>query len=180
MRLLGYDSGDTEAVLASHVVQIRTGEGKWIVKGGCSALLALLGFRVRWVSHSDYLSHRDYSLFENLFMAVGIVERVVHSKMKNFSDDGDINQLVRDLITGKRLTSSRCHPSDLQEAGEEILLVDGVDAFFGEGFHNRTYCPCVTLESKAVESPFLKIWAHRAEEMDATDSELVLLLIGEE
>ena len=100
--------------------------------------------------------------------------------MKNFSDDGlrtkgDIRQLVRDLITGKRLTSSRCHPSDLQEAGEEILLVDGVDAFFGEGFHNRTYCPCVTLESKAVASPFLKIWAHRAEEMDATDSALVLL-----
>ena len=62
----------------------------------------------------------------------------------------------------------------------EILLVDEVDAFFGEDIHGKTCCPCVTLESKAVASPFLKIWVHRAEEMDATDSALVLFLTGDE
>ena len=88
LRLLEYDSGDSETDLASHVMQIRTGEGKSIVLGGCSALLALLGFRVRWVCHSDRLSHRDHSLFENLFMAFGIAERFVHSTIKKFSEDG--------------------------------------------------------------------------------------------
>ena len=63
LRFLVYDSGDTDTDLASHVMQIRTGEGKSIILGACSAFFALYGFRVRCVCHSDYLSHRDYSLF---------------------------------------------------------------------------------------------------------------------
>ena len=52
LRLLGYDSGDTDTDLASHVMQIRTGEGKSIILGACSALFALPGFRVRCVCYS--------------------------------------------------------------------------------------------------------------------------------
>ena len=33
LRLLGYDSGDTDTDFASHVMQIRTGEGKSIILG---------------------------------------------------------------------------------------------------------------------------------------------------
>ena len=172
-RLHEYDSGDNDTDLASHVMQIRTGEGKSIVLGGCSALLALLGFRVRCVCYSDYLSHRDYSLFENLFMAFGIVERFVYSTIKKFSEDGlqtegNFCQFVRDLITGNSLESSRCRPSDDQEAGEEILLVDEVDVFFGEDIHGKTCLPLVLFASEEATSLFLEIWAHRAEEIDTT------------
>jgi len=158
LRLLGYDSGDTETVLASHVMQIRAGEGKSIILGACSALLALLGFRETCVCSSDYLSNWEYSLFDNLFMAFGIAERLVSSTIKKFSNDGlqtkgDIRQLVRDLITGNSIESSRFRPSDPQEAGEEILLVDEVDVFFGEDFHGKTYLPSVLFESE--EATFL-------------------------
>ena len=80
LRLLGYDSGNTDTDLASHVTQIRAGEGKSIILGACSALSALLGFRVRCVCCTDYL-------------ATGF---------------------------------AACRPSEPQEAGEEILLVDEV------------------------------------------------------
>ena len=48
----------------------------------------------------------------NLFIAFGVAERVVYSTMNKFSEDGlrakgDIHQLVRDLITGNSLESSR-------------------------------------------------------------------------
>ena len=48
--------GTTQADLASHVMQIRTGEGKSIILGACSALLALLGFRVRCVCYSTRIT----------------------------------------------------------------------------------------------------------------------------
>ena len=46
-------------------MQICTDEKISIVLGGCSALLALLGFSVRCACCSDYLSQRDYSRFES-------------------------------------------------------------------------------------------------------------------
>jgi len=168
LRLLGYDSCATETDLASHLMQIRTGEGKSIILGACSALLALLGFRVRCVCYSDFLSHRDYSLFENLFTAFGITKRVVYSKITKFSEDavatkGDIRQLILDLIEGMSLDTSSGRPSDPQEVGEEILLVDEVDVFFGEDFHGQTYNLVALLESEEVRSLLVKIWEHRAE-----------------
>ena len=75
---------------------------------------------------------------------------------------------MRDLTTGNSLESSRCRPSDPQEAGEEILLVDEVDVFFGEDFHGKLFCPCLLLESKEVASLFLENRAHRAEAVDWT------------
>ncbi|KAK3280489.1 hypothetical protein CYMTET_11669 [Cymbomonas tetramitiformis] len=66
LRMLGYDTDGTD--LASHLMDIRTGEGKSIILGACATLLGLLGFRVRCVCYSQYLSDRDYSLFKDLFL----------------------------------------------------------------------------------------------------------------
>ena len=88
--------------------------------------------------------------------------RVVHSKMKNFSNDGlrtkgDLHGNFQDLIRGKRLASSRCRPSDPQEAGEKSCWWTRSTSFSEKTFAGKTYCPCVTLDSKAVASLFLKI-----------------------
>ena len=46
LTLAWYDSGDTDTDLASHVRQIRAGEGKSIILKAGSTLFALLGFRI--------------------------------------------------------------------------------------------------------------------------------------
>ena len=79
--------------------------------------------------YSNFLSHRDYSLFKNLFIAFGTAKRVVYSKITKFSDDavptkGDICQLIVDLIERKSLDTGSGRPSDPQKVGEEILMVD--------------------------------------------------------
>ena len=56
LRLLGYDSGNTDTDLASHIMQIRAGERKSIILGACSALFALSRFPMRCVCYSDYLA----------------------------------------------------------------------------------------------------------------------------
>ena len=71
-------------------MQIRTGEGKSIALGGGAALLALLGYRVRCICYSKYLSNRDEKAFKDLFEALhlqsGGVDRVVYSTITEYSD----------------------------------------------------------------------------------------------
>ena len=70
-------------------MQIRTGEGKSIALGGGAALLALLGFRVRCICYSKYLSQRDENAFSNLFAELQLQnngsERIVYSTITEYS-----------------------------------------------------------------------------------------------
>ena len=70
-------------------MQIRTGEGKSIAFGGGAALLALLGFRVRCICYSKYLSQRDENAFSSLFAELQLQnhgsERIVYSTITEYS-----------------------------------------------------------------------------------------------
>ena len=81
---MGYASSDES--LENHVMQIRTGEGKSIALGGGAALLALLGFRVRCVCYSEYLSQRDYKAFSVLFEALNVEDSVTYSTIGQYSN----------------------------------------------------------------------------------------------
>lgn len=48
-------------------MEIKTGEGKSIILGMLSTIFGVLGFEVRCVCYSQYLSERDYNTFEILF-----------------------------------------------------------------------------------------------------------------
>jgi hypothetical protein len=62
LQMLGYGDRAASGELQRQLMQIRTGEGKSIILGACSTVLALLGFRVRCVCYSDYLSRRSVAL----------------------------------------------------------------------------------------------------------------------
>lgn len=49
------------------MAEIGTGEGKSIVLAVVSAYLAVVGFNVRCVCYSQYLSERDEDVFSKLF-----------------------------------------------------------------------------------------------------------------
>lgn len=164
LRLFAYDIPGTSQ-LRNNLLQIRTGEGKSMILGACSILFALLGFRVRCVCYSDYLSQRDYGLFEDLFEAFGVKGEIVYSKITAYSEDsvaqrGDIRELTKKLIhgtLGKELESrlAVCQPQQ-----KEILLVDEVDVFFGQEFHGQTYNIIAQIELNEVQRILRKIWEH--------------------
>ena len=92
--------------LDSQLMQIRTGEGKSMILGAAAVVIALLGFRVRCVCYSEYLSGRDFSLFQDVFDIFSVTEFVKYCKITTLSEDntaakGDIRNLTKDLIRGK-------------------------------------------------------------------------------
>ena len=103
LHLLGCAGNSSDTGLESHLMQIRTGEGKSMILGAAAAVLGLLGFRVRCVCYSEYLSARDYSLFEEVFQNLRLVGRVSYSKITTLSEattarKGDIRILTEDLL----------------------------------------------------------------------------------
>jgi hypothetical protein len=91
--------------LENQLMQIRTGEGKSIILGAASVMFALLGFKVRTVCYSEYLSDRDFRLFEDVFDHFGLSNLITYSKITAFAEDataakGDIRSLTKSLLRG--------------------------------------------------------------------------------
>jgi len=89
--------------LNSQLMQIRTGEGKSMILGATSVVIGLLGFRVRCVCYSEYLSKRDYELFKDVFDRFHLLDVIKYSKITKFSEDttaakGDIRKLTASLL----------------------------------------------------------------------------------
>eukprot|EP00961_Rhodomonas_salina_P188509 2544070-Rhodomonas_salina.4 len=83
LQMLGY--GGKPGQLERQLMQIRTGEGKSLVLGACSVVLGLLGFRVRCVCYSQYLSQRDKALFADLFDAFRVRRLVTYSTISDYA-----------------------------------------------------------------------------------------------
>ena len=112
LQMLGYGNrGSSIGCLQHQLMQIRTGEGKSIILGACSVVLSLLGFCVRCVCYSEYLSQRDYALFYDLFDGFDVLDRVTYSTITQYSEDvtkrkGDIRALTKALLHGQSLAAA--------------------------------------------------------------------------
>ncbi|KAL7556250.1 hypothetical protein ACA910_003259 [Epithemia clementina (nom. ined.)] len=167
--MFGCGSSKTDT-LESQLMQIRTGEGKSMILGAAALVLGLLGFRVRCVCYSKYLSDRDYNLFKEVFEAFHLTELVKYSMITALSEDttarkGNIRHLTERLLRG-RLNSDEAsrllqqYPSSApkMEDVEEILLVDEVDVFFGPEFYGQTYNQVALVQDPAIETILRQIW----------------------
>eukprot|EP01031_Cornospumella_fuschlensis_P025016 gene25016-30218_t len=190
-RLLGCADG-LGASLRNQLMQIGTGEGKSIILGALSVLFALLGFEVRCVCYSEYLSSRDYGDFKVLFAAFNCLPYISYSKITTFSEysvarQGNIRQLTSDLILGKPLqslggdgravsneeevTDEGLHdedksPAAVRENRELVLLVDEVDVFFGKDFYGQTYNQVTKLSTPYVNALIRFIWKERKNDIN--------------
>ncbi|KAL7561438.1 hypothetical protein ACA910_009294 [Epithemia clementina (nom. ined.)] len=156
----------TNSSLESQVMQIRTGEGKSLILGATAVILALLGFRVRCVCYSEYLSNRDYDLFKDLFRYFQLIDRIKYSKITTLSEDstrskGDIRKLTQSLLEGK-LASARINglvQSCTDTMEQEILIVDEFDVFFGSDFYGQTYNQVFQLQDPEVAEMLKYVWS---------------------
>ena len=236
-RLLGI--GSNEKSLSNHIMEIRTGEGKSLILGALSVVLAMLGFSTRCVCYSEHLSERDYELFKDIFVAFNVENRIHYSKLTTMSEDiiaeqGDIRQLTTNLVTSTSIGNPRSPQSlprqrdahrtikgpghisnesswagvvgtsaiadeqskantvsvvttyssgsesnadvvdtfsksvdgaPLPLNGEDILLVDEVDVFFGPDFYGQTYNQVAEIENPLVVKFMRKLWKCRKEKL---------------
>jgi hypothetical protein len=172
LRMLGYDVPEGTSRLQglqSHVMQIRTGEGKSIVLGACSVVLGMLGFSVRCVCYSEYLSCRDHELFKDLFDAFQVGNSVHYSTITDYTEHtlqekGDIRNLTRDLVSGT-LKKARD-----RERSPEVLLVDEVDVFFGKDFYGKTWHPLAYIQEPEAREILEYLFQNRLkfEQMEAS------------
>jgi hypothetical protein len=155
--------------LKSQLMQIRTGEGKSIILGAAAVVFGLLGFQVRCVCYSEYLSNRDYELFRDVFRYFGLLESINYSMITTLSEEttaskGNIREMTLSLMRGNKSigqngfssASGNSSSADMSRSlaaqhskatlkgtkkfsSEEIMLVDEVDVFFGSDFYGRKF-----------------------------------------
>lgn len=159
-RMLNCPSALSSLDLEHHLVELKTGEGKSIVLGVTSSLLALFGFHVNCVCYSTYLSERDSEAFQALFKDFGVENLVWYgtlvdlfhkelgSKYSNLAESVLLNSSSVDT----RTASGGWHPT--------VLLIDEVDVFFGEQVFGMNFFYGAPLRERNVESLVLKIWEH--------------------
>ena len=81
-------------------MQIKTGQGKSIVLGIMSLLLALLEKEVYCVCYSSYLSNRDYEAFKDIFKAFEVEDKITY---------GTFNQISEIIINKKGIIFLKWH-----------------------------------------------------------------------
>ncbi len=163
LSLFGCGVSNTKSTgLDSQLMQIRTGEGKSLILGVASVVLALLGFRVRCVCYSEYLSARDFNLFKYIFDRFGVTDFVKYSKITSLSEDatfakGDIRKLTDALLRGTLENYTDAKELTVPSR-PEILLVDEVDVFFGGGFYGQTYNQVTLFRAPEIAIILKHVW----------------------
>ena len=187
LRFFGFGSRKLQmqpARLDNHLVQVRTGEGKSLILGSAATLFALLGFRVRCVCYSAYLSQRDKDAFASTFTGFEVADLIKYSQIKEYcndrlTDQGNIRSLTLKLLASgggeaerstaalavSDLTDSRdsleavaCQGALRKARSEEVLLIDEVDVLWGEDFYGKTYNPVICAPSPSVRRIFEILW----------------------
>jgi len=146
-----------------HVIQVGTGEGKSILLGGLSCLLALVGFKVYCASYSKHLSKRDYDSFLPLFELLGVADAINYSTLSGLAEAvinsrGDVRDLA---LSHVRNGSSNCVTVP-QNPQPSILIIDEVDVFFSEDFLGVTYDPVAKYCSEETKAILEHVWTFRA------------------
>jgi len=203
-RLLGLDSSEgwwssvlnvmrtgrlgTKHNIEGHLIQVGTGEGKSILLGGLSCLLALLGYEVSCASYSKHLSRRDYGAFKSLFDSFGVSALIKYSTLSDLADSvvnskGDVRELVKKRIlnpanpngfqrtinpansdgfqTGSEEIASRSPKIESRHHQKRILIIDEVDVFFSKDFYGEKYIPALQLASDETRAIMEHIWTYK-------------------
>lgn len=73
--------------LENQLIEILTGEGKSIILGVLSIVMAKLGYNVKCVCYSEYLSTRDRNSFEELFKIFDVKDFIQYDTFVKLCDN---------------------------------------------------------------------------------------------
>jgi hypothetical protein len=163
--------------LKNHIIQILTGEGKSVVLGVTSVVLALTGCEVCCVCYSSYLSGRDFKDFKGMFAHFGVEENVVYHQIGDacgsiLGRDHCIYQLVNDFVNKKKIKKA----TKVKEKDDriQVLLVDEVDVLFHAKLFGAAYCPTCKFQNEAIITLLKMIWQAKEDTRERTIPESVI------
>jgi hypothetical protein len=118
---------------------VGTGEGKSVLLGAVSCLLAILDYDVYCASYSPHLSKRDEDAFTPLFLTFRVKNKIHYRTLNGLvemliNEKGDVRSLVENRIARQGQGGKAELPTR-----KKILLIDEVDVFFSESFYGKTY-----------------------------------------
>jgi hypothetical protein len=148
-----------ERIAPNHLLQIPTGQGKSVTLAIASAVLALLGCDVDYVSYSEYLSKRDSEAFRDVLSAFGVSSFIHFGTFSQLSEKiieerGDIRSLVSALVGGVPARSCMRTPS----GRPKVLLIDEADVFLNEEFYGNSYRPCAEIKHSTISELVEHLW----------------------
>ncbi|XP_021003422.2 uncharacterized protein [Parasteatoda tepidariorum] len=166
LRLIGADY--LHNGVPKHFAQVLTGQGKSIILGLLSSLIALTGHKANIVCYSSYLAVRDQNAFSAFFetfeplipnnninyytfdnMAEDVLTRKINGVKVSLRD------VVNDLILNKLETKEI---EKVENPADSVLLIDEADVFFSENIYGQTYNPCSTIGMPALREIQPKLW----------------------
>ncbi|KAL4506142.1 hypothetical protein ABPG73_016876 [Tetrahymena malaccensis] len=160
MILLGFDENKAQK-LQNQLLQVSTGEGKSIILGILSTLIALMGYQVDLACYSQILSDRDYQSFKDLFIAFRVDDKIKYGTFIKICSD-KINQKGDIRLLSKQLLNNNLQKQDYKSQEKCILIIDEVDVFFNQSFYGQTYNPCCLFQNSHITKILSAIWADRS------------------
>ena len=159
------------------MAEIGTGEGKSIVLAVVSAYLAVVGFNIRCVCYSQYLSERDKDGFEKLFNFLDISDKIKYGTFNKVCEEilntgnVDFKSEVEKMVLKKEskfgFINALARAVDWTNFSKEkneisknktVLLIDEADVFFESNFYGQSYCPAIKLQSEEVRNLLHLVW----------------------
>ncbi|MEU9021706.1 accessory Sec system translocase SecA2 [Actinomadura sp. NPDC048394] len=123
----------TLALLAGHVAEMATGEGKTLAGALAAAGYALRGERVHVMSVNDYLARRDAAWMGPLYAMLGVTAASIgqsstpDERRAAYRSDvvyGPVSEIGFDLLRDRLVTD----PADAVQAAASVALIDEADS----------------------------------------------------
>ncbi|XP_015923618.2 uncharacterized protein [Parasteatoda tepidariorum] len=166
LRLLGVDHEATG--VPKHFAQVLTGQGKSLILGLSSALIALTGNEAFVVCYSELLAKRDekdFDTFFSIFSQFDLKSKISYNTFDDMAqktltrkDNGierSLNSITNDFVLNNLNYKVVDNNNDFKRT---VLLIDEADVFFSKDFYGNTYNPVVFLEMKELLEIQPKIW----------------------
>ena len=170
-------SADGVLELSRQFLQIPTGEGKSVLLGVSSTILALLGFNVDCACYSAYLSSRDYKSFRPMFEAFKVLHFVSYGTFEKLCEDlinaplktknadgirGEVNTFISFGDGQDEGAAARAARTDLfgRQGRPDAVIIDEVDMFFSEAFYGASYRPLLHLRDPTITALAEYLWKH--------------------
>ena len=155
----------------SNLAQISTGNGKSVIIGITSTILALLGYEVSCACYSSYLSKRDHDSFASFFDLFDVKKYIKYGSFNDIAEN-IINEKinVREKIVTIIDTPKNTKPlpkykkriiKTNKEKRKKILFIDEVDIFFQENFYGNQYIPVASLKDETISKLAHHIWDNK-------------------
>ncbi|XP_071033365.1 uncharacterized protein [Parasteatoda tepidariorum] len=166
LRLLGVDHDATG--VPKHFVQVLTGQGKSLILGLISALIALTGNEAFVVCYSNLLAKRDEKDFDPFFLIFSqfdLKSKISYITFDNMAKktltrktngvEKSLHSITNDFVLNKLNYKVVDNNKDFKRT---VLLIDEADVFFSEDFYGNTYNPAEFLEMEELLEIQPEIW----------------------